>query len=165
MNFCNAKRDWGRTDWRWFLLFAALFSGCAPQQATNTRRTAQSDPTTESWYHDATAQLASLSREAEHLFREDRSDEAAAMITKAQPLINRVLGVPRPTLTAMEAASDLDDLYGRMLLSNRNYGWARLLFQKNLARWKRWKPETEETERRWKLAESEIAECDRHLSE
>ena len=152
-------------DLRWFLLFAALFSGCAPQPAPSTRGTLPSDPTTENWYHDATAQLASLSREAEHLFREGKSDEAAAVITKAQPLMNRVLGVPRPTLSAMEAASDLDDLYGRMLLANRNYGWARLLFQKNLARWKRWKPETEETKRRWKLAESEIGECDRHLSE
>jgi len=152
-------------DLRWFLLFAALFSGCAPQPAPSTRGALPSDPATENWYGEAATQLASLSREAEHLFREGKSDEAAAVITKAQPLMNRVLGVPRPTLSVMEAASDLDDLYGRMLLANRNYGWARFLFQKNLASWKRWKPETEETKRRWKLAKSEIAECDRHLSE
>jgi hypothetical protein len=63
----------------------------------------------------------------------------------------------------MEEASDLDDLYGRMLLANRHYGGARLLFQKNLARWKHWQPQTPETARRLKQAESAIAECDRHL--
>lgn len=79
--------------------------------------------------------------------------------------MNRLLAVPRPTLAAMEAASDLDDLYGRMLLANRHYGWARLLFQKNLARWKNWNPQTEESGRRRKLAESRMAECDRGMSQ
>ena len=45
----------------------------------------------------------------------------------------------------METVSDLDQLYGQMLLANRNYGWARLVFQKNRARWKTWKPATSET--------------------
>jgi hypothetical protein len=65
----------------------------------------------------------------------------------------------------VEAASDLDQLYGRMLLSNRNYGWARLEFQKNRARWKTWQPQTDETVRRLKLAETAIAECDRRMTE
>ena len=79
--------------------------------------------------------------------------------------MTRLLSVPRPTLAAVEAASGLDDLYGRMLLSNRHYGWARLLFQKNLARWTNWQPQTAETVRRRKLAESQIAECDRLMVE
>ena len=86
--------------------------------------------------------LATMNREAESLFKSGKSDEAAAMITKAQPLANRLIAVSRPSLPAMEAAADLDDLYGRMLLANRNYGWARLQFQKNLARWKYWQPQT-----------------------
>jgi hypothetical protein len=65
----------------------------------------------------------------------------------------------------MEAASDLDDLYGRMLLRNRHYGWARSFFQKNAVRWKAWKPQTAETERRRQVAISAVAECDRHLPE
>jgi hypothetical protein len=65
----------------------------------------------------------------------------------------------------MEAASDLDELYGKMLLSNRNYGWARLMFQKNVARWKHWNPRTPDTAARLKEAESEIVECDRRMSE
>jgi hypothetical protein len=65
----------------------------------------------------------------------------------------------------MEAVADLDELYGRMLLSNRNYGWARLQFQKNLARWKNWQPQTPETARRLKLAASQIDECDRRLAQ
>lgn len=63
----------------------------------------------------------------------------------------------------MEVASDLDELYGRMVFSNRNYGWARLLFQKNAARWKHWTPQTPDTIRRLKEAESEIEDCDKHL--
>jgi hypothetical protein len=77
--------------------------------------------------------------------------------------MKRLLSVQRPTLDAAEAASDLDDLYGRMLLANRHYGWARLQFQKNVARWKHWMPQTKETARRLKQAESAIAECDRRL--
>jgi hypothetical protein len=77
----------------------------------------------------------------------------------------RLLSVPRPTLEAAEAASDLDQLYGRMLLSNRHYGWARLMFQKNLARWKHWQPQTPETSRRFQQAVSAIAECDKHILE
>jgi hypothetical protein len=63
----------------------------------------------------------------------------------------------------MEAASDLDDLYGRMLLSNRHYEWAQFQFQKNLARWKYWKPQTPDTARRMEAAETAIAECDRGM--
>jgi len=78
--------------------------------------------------------------------------------------MSRVLSVSQPTIAAMEVSSDLDDLYGRMLLANRHYGWARLLFQKNLARWKNWTPQTPETARRMKLAQSRIAECDSRLA-
>ena len=76
-----------------------------------------------------------------------------------------MLAVPNPTFEAAVAASDLDDLYGRMLLSNRHYGWARLQFQKNLSRWKHWQPQTPDTARLMKQAESGIAECDRHILE
>jgi hypothetical protein len=108
-------------------------------------------------------QLAVMNREAEDSYRSGDSDRAAALIEKGEPLMKRLLSVQRPTLDAAEAASDLDDLYGRMLLANRHYGWARLQFQKNVARWKHWMPQTKETARRLKQAESAIAECDRRL--
>ena len=79
--------------------------------------------------------------------------------------MKRLLDVQHPTLEAAEAASDLDDLYGRMLLSNHHYGWAQMMFQKNLSRWKHWDPQTEETARRLKLAESEIAECTKKMEQ
>jgi len=106
-----------------------------------------------------------MNHEAVSSFESGKSDQAAALIEKGQPLVKRLLSVPQPTLEATEAASDLDDLYGRMLLANRHYGWARLLFQKNLARWKHWQPPTAESARRLKQAESAIAECDRHIIE
>ena len=123
------------------------------------------DATKEPWYRDALEQLTAMNREADSAFAAGKSDQAAALIEKGQPLVARLLAVPNPTFEAAVAASDQDDLYGRMLLSNRHYGWARLLFQKNLSRWKHWQPQTPETARLLKQAESAIAECDRHILE
>ncbi len=106
-----------------------------------------------------------MNRQAQTLLAAGKSDEAAALITMAEPLENRLLAAPQPTLAAMEAASDRDDLYGRMLLANHNYGWARMTFQKNAVRWKIWKPQTAETVRRRKLAESAMDECDRLMAQ
>ena len=121
--------------------------------------------TTEEWYRQTTEQLTAMNRDVESLLKRGGFDQAAAIIMKAQPLQNRLLAVPQPTLAAMEAASDLDNLYGRMLLRNRHYGWARSVFQKNVVRWKNWKPQTSETVHRLKIADSAIAECDRNLQE
>ena len=119
----------------------------------------------EPWYTQTVSQVAQLNREAENSLKDKKPDQAAAAIEKAEPLVTRLLNVSHPSLEAAQAASDLDDLYGRMLLSNRHYGWARLQFQKNLSRWKHWTPQTPETERRYKQALAEIAECDRHIEE
>jgi hypothetical protein len=146
---------------RLLLTSALVFTACAPSREPEAPP--KPDPTKEAWYAPAVDKLIADSREAERLFKRGRRDDASAIITKAQPMIKRVLAVPQPTLPAMEAVSDLDDLYGRMLLSKRHYGWARLFFQKNVARWKNWQPPTEETARRRKLAEAAIAECDRRL--
>src|SRR5689334_22618671 len=90
------------------------------------------DPAKEATYLEAVQQLAALNREAEDLLHRGRPDEAAAAITRGQPLQARLLAAPQPTLAAMEQVSALDDLYARMLLSNRNDGWARMLYQKNV---------------------------------
>jgi hypothetical protein len=50
-----------------------------------------------------------------------------------------------------------------MLLRNGHTGWARSTFQKNVIRWKTWKPQTPETDRRRKAAEEAVAECDKRL--
>lgn len=132
-------------------ILAVLLTGCAAP--------AVRDPTKEAWYPKSVAELAAMNRDADQLFRSGKGDDAAAVIQKAQPVMAKILAVQRPTVEAAEAASDLDDLYGRMLLSNRHYGWAQMMFQKNLSRWKHWDPQTEETARRVKQAESQIAEC------
>jgi hypothetical protein len=106
-----------------------------------------------------------MTREAETSLRRGAPDQAAAIITQGQPLIHRLLSVPRPTLPAMEAVSDLDQLYGQMLLGNRHYVWARVLFQKNLTRWTLWTPRTPDTLRRLEIARAAVAECDRHIDE
>jgi hypothetical protein len=145
------------------LFISVLLSACGsspppPKQAPR-------DPVTEQWYGQTVAELANINREAKASFQQGKSNAAAALIEKGQSLSDRLLAVPRPTLAATEAASDLDQLYGQMLLSNRNYGWARLVFQKNVARWKHWKPQTPDTTARMNQAQSEIAECDRKMSE
>jgi len=121
------------------------------------------DPTAEPWYTPAAAQLTSMARDAEAAFRALRNQDAAKLITDSQPLANRLLAAPHPTLAAMEAASDLDYLYGPMLMSDKRYGWARLQFQKNVTRWKYWQPRTPESDRRLKQAQDAIAECDKKL--
>ncbi|MEO8127572.1 MAG: hypothetical protein ABJF23_09590 [Bryobacteraceae bacterium] len=141
------------------VLVAVLLSACGPAPVAPAKPVSAE----ESWYDDTVQQLNQLNREAENLLRAGKSDATAALITKGQPMMTRLLSVQRPTLAAMEAASDLDELYGRMLLSNRHYGWARLLFQKNLARWTNWRPQTAETGRRRESAKSQIAECDREM--
>ena len=155
---------WARSPWtRLFLIFSALLAACAPAPAPVPKP--PPDPTTEAWYGPVTAQLAAMNREAEALLRDGKSDPAAAIITQGQPLSLRLLAAPRPTLAAMEAASDLDHLYATMLLANKNYGWARLAFQKNVSRWKNWRPQTPDTARRLKAARDGIAECDRRLGQ
>lgn len=138
-----------------------MLCSCTPAPPPQTQ--AAPDLTAEAWYATATAQLAAINREAEAHFRAGRFDETAAAITKGQPLQARLLEATRPTLAAMEAAADLDDLYGRMLLHNGNVGYARSTFQKNVVRWKTWKPRSAETERRLKAAVAAVAECDRRL--
>jgi hypothetical protein len=144
------------------LALAALLAACAPPP--KAAAPAPPDPTADPAYAQAVDELATLARQATQFLDTGRNDRAAAIITAGQPLITRVLAAPHPTLAAMEAASDLDQLYGRMLLANKNYGWARLQFQKNLSRWDHWRPQTDESARRKKQAEAAIAECDRELA-
>lgn len=139
---------------------AALLAGCGPAPKAEAPKV---DPTTETWYAQSTERLTKMDRSAEQLFQAGRSDEAAAIVTGAEALQARLLAAPRPTLEAMEAVADLDRIYGKMLISNGYFGEARMLFQKNITRWKVWKPQTSETERRLKEANSDIAECDRHM--
>jgi hypothetical protein len=140
-----------------------LLAGCTPPPAPVAQ--AKPDPTTEAWYAQTVEQLAGMNRRAAKLFESGKAAEAASLVTGGEPLAARLLAPARPTLAAMEAASDLDQLYGRMLFANHRYGWARLTFQKNLIRWKTWKPQTPETLRRLKQAQTAIAECDRQLGQ
>ncbi len=140
----------------------AILAGCS---APVPSKTPALDTTSEPWYGKAVEQLQAMNRKTRDLLVQHKADEAASVITAAEPWAGRVVSVPHPTLAAMEAASDLDELYGRMLFDNRNYGWARMMFQKNLARWKTWKPQTGETLRHLQAAETEIAECDRRMTQ
>ncbi len=145
------------------ILIAAAFlaTGCSP--APPPIKPVPLDETTQPWYREVTAQLAAIDTQAEQFFQAGKANQASDLIQKGEPLASRLLSVPRPTLAAAKAASDLDSLYGRMLLSNRHYGWARLLFQKNESRWRHWKPQTPDTLNRLKQAESAIAECDKRM--
>jgi len=141
------------------LIFAVLMAGCQSTRVPGSGGDATSQP----WYKQTVEQLTTMNRQADRFFQNGKPDDASALIQKGEPMVKRLMDVSHPTFEALEAASDLDDLYGRMLLSNRHYGWARLMFQKNLARWKHYDPSTPETQRRLKLALDEIDECDRHI--
>ena len=144
-----------------FLIAAALLVDCGP--SAPPAKTATADPTTESWYADGTKRLTDLDRAAAQLFQAGRTQEAEAIVTSAQALQTKLLAAPRPTFEAMEAIADFDRIYGKMLISNGYFGEARMLFMKNVTRWKTWKPQTPETERRLKEAAADIAECDKHM--
>jgi hypothetical protein len=126
-------------------------------------KASQGDVTAQPWYAATVQELTGISRDAQTAYQQGRPDDASALILKGESMVDRLLATGKLTLPAAQAASDLDDLYGRMLLSNRHYGWARLQFQKNLARWKHWNPQTDDTQRRRKQAEAGIDECDRYL--
>lgn len=123
------------------------------------------DLTLDPSYGQTVDQLNALTRTAEKLFQSGQAEKAGALVVDAQPLLSRLLSATHPTLAAMQAVSDSDRLYCRMLLANRHYGWARLLFQKEVTRWKTWKPETADTALRLKTAVAGLAECDRRLRE
>ena len=145
------------------ILGAIVLAACgdAPQQQATTPK----DETKQLWYTETVDKLARQNQEAERLWKGGKEDDAAKLIQAGEPLADRLLAVPRPTLAAMQDASDLDDLYGRMLFSNHNYGWARLFFQKNAARWKVWQPPTQDTAARLKEARREIDECDKKIGQ
>jgi hypothetical protein len=145
------------------MIATAILAGCST--APPPSKTPAADATTEPWYGKAVEQLKAMNQKAHGLLAQHKADEAASVITAAEPWAARVVSVPHPTLSAMQAASDLDELYGRMLLDNRNYGWARMMFQKNVARWRTWKPQTGETLQYLRAAEAEIAECDRRMTQ
>lgn len=143
------------------VIAAVLLAGCGPS-ATQSQ-VPKVDPTTDPAYTEATQHLANLDRAAAQYFQAGNSQEADAIVTSALPIQTRLLAAPHPTLEAMEAVADLDRVYGKILISNGYYADARMLFQKNITRWKTWKPQTPETERRLKEATADIAECDKHM--
>jgi hypothetical protein len=142
------------------LAICLLLFGCGAEAPPSIK----SDPGPGESYRHAVEELSNLNQQARAAFAKGKGDQAAELIQRGETLSKQVLSLPRPTLEATEAASDLDQLYGDMLFSNRNFGWARLEFQKNLARWKYWSPQTEETARRRKQAEDSIAGCDSKIA-
>lgn len=140
-----------------FLALSLLSCSAPPSVPT-------SDPTVETWYTETVEKLESLTMKAKAHFEAGRSSEAAQLIKEGVPLSKQILEIPRPNLRAMQAASDLDQLYGDMLRTNRHFGYAREFYQRNAARWRHWKPQTDDTLRRLKEANDAIARCDEQMA-
>lgn len=149
--------DIWRVSW---VVVALVFAGCGEEASAPVNA---QDSTNSPQYVATLKQLTQMVREAESDQKAGNADDASALIEKAEPLASQLLSVHQPTLEAMEAASDLDDLYGRMLLASKHYAWAQFLFQKNLARWKHWTPATEQTAARLQQAQLAIAACERGM--
>jgi hypothetical protein len=146
------------------VLAAAALLGCSsPPPRDQAKDQPPPDLTVQPWYAQSTGELEAFNRRATDLLQAGRFDQASAIVTQSQALADRLLAASHPTLAAMEAASDHDDLSGRLYLHNQRYGWARMTFQKNLVRWKAWKPQTPETAARIKAASEAVAECDKHM--
>src|SRR5438045_2107570 len=83
--------------------------GPAPHDPPHAERVS-----TTPWYNESLEQLIQLNQEAQTLLRQGKTDQTAALITKGQTLMTRLLSVQQPTLPAVQASSDLDEMYGRM---------------------------------------------------
>jgi hypothetical protein len=147
------------------VLAAAALAACsqAPPPQTQAKDQPPPDLTVQPWYAQSTDELAAFNRRAAELIQAGQFEQVSAIVAQSQPLADRLLGASHPTLAAMEAASDHDDLSARLYMHNQQWGWARMTFQKNLVRWKAWKPRTAKTEARIKAASDAVAECDKHM--
>ncbi|HEU5021693.1 MAG TPA: hypothetical protein VFT60_07370 [Bryobacteraceae bacterium] len=135
----------------------AILSGCgggAPPPSAPPP-----DETKEPWYAETVARVVDATKRATDAFEHAKPDDASSLILQAEPQAKQLLSVLHPTLEANIAAADLDALYARMLFSNNHFEWAQFLYQKNVARWKYWKPQTPDTERRLKEAEAQVEKC------
>jgi hypothetical protein len=149
-----------RLLWISLLLLLTLF-GCGSPGSREPRSAAPlTDPARQPEYLETLARLREINEQAVAHHKAGRREEAAALVTEGQPLSKELLGISKPPLAAMEAASDLDQLYGDLLRENRHYVYARQLYQRNVGRWKHWQPQTEDTIRRLNEAQEAIAVCD-----
>jgi len=138
----------------------ALLTACS---GPKTAGTPKADVTTEGWYAETVTRLQEGNRQAEEALRRGDRDGAGKLIVESEKAGQRLLEAPRPTLAATLAVSDTDNLHAKMLLANKHYGWARLILQKDAARWQHWMPATEESKRRLLAAQKSMAEVDRKL--
>lgn len=141
------------------LLALALASCSAPPPAPKKA----ADPTTESAYTGAVTALEQLNREAAAELAKGRRPEAGALIERGEAPAKTLLAAPHPSLAALQAVSDRDQMYAEMLMANRHWTHARQMLLKNALRWRHWQPQTPDSERRRLAAEQAIAECDRNL--
>lgn len=142
-------------------ILLAILSGCGGEPPPAP---APQDETKEPWYAETVARVTDATKRATDAFEHGKPDDASSLILQAEPQASQLLAVLQPTLEATIAAADLDALYGRMLFSNGHYEWAQFLYQKNVARWKYWKPQTPDSERRQKEAEAQVEECVKAMS-
>lgn len=147
------------------LMGAGLGVSCsAPERDAGTAASPLTDPTRQPDYLAAIDRLAALNTEARVHFAAGRRSEAAALVTKGQPIAKDLLAVSRLSLAAMEVVADRDQLYADLLFANQHFAHARQMHQRNVARWKHWMPQTDNTRQRLEEAESAIAGCDRALA-
>ena len=143
-------------------LLLAFLSGCGGGEPPAPAP--PPDETAEPWYAQTVDRVTDATKRATDAFEHGKPDDASSLILQAEPQASQLLAVLHPTLEATIAAADLDALYARMLFANRHYEWAQFLYQKNVARWKYWKPPTPDTERRQKEAEAQVEECVKAMS-
>ncbi|MFO7634861.1 MAG: hypothetical protein R6W76_20095 [Caldilinea sp.] len=146
-------------------LTMALTTACtAPERQADRTANPLTDPTRQPEYLAGIDRLAALNTEARAHFAAGRRSQAAALVTEGKDIAKELLEVSRPNLAAMEAVADRDEIYADLLFANRHFAHARQMHQRNVARWKHWLPQTDETRRRLGLAEAAIQRCDQALA-
>lgn len=140
-----------------------LFGLCACTPSDVPDLAPPADPMQKASYREALDQLRHWNAEALAHWQKGETALAAAALKQAQPLSKELLDARRPPREVYEAVSDFDQLYATVLLSKGHTVWARQIFMTNAARWRNWKPETEDTRRRRREAEQGASEADKKM--
>lgn len=145
-------------------ILAASLSCGVPETRRPSSAKPLTDPTRQPEYRAAIERLHTLNTEARQHYAAGRRKEAAALVNEGEEYSKQLLAANRPSLSAMEAVSDRDALYADMLFANRHFGHARQMYQRNVARWKHWRPQTDASRQRLADAEAAISRCDQAIA-
>jgi hypothetical protein len=141
------------------LLLTLIFAGCGKMAPPRAVTEAEAGDT----YRKALSDLQRLNAEAAEFRKAKNLNAASDRITEGIVPAKILLAVREPSLAALEAVSDHDQMWAEMLMENRHFGHARQMWATEVARWKNYPNPAPSIQARLARAQKGIADCDRQL--